>query len=201
MKIKITQILMAISFLTLTANSAWAACDPCVCGPGGMYEGDLDQWWQDNCPGRFPGHVGTKSFIGHYKAVGTCKMIQGNRTIVRMEIEPAYTSAKLPAGSLVVTFHRYEDFNNDYFSTFIVPGEGTVKDPESSDKNPVQLTYSTKTENGISSQNTHHERTQDRIEFLSLVPSYLGGPIWDLKYTAGWYKPLDQCQFVKTRRL
>ena len=27
--------------------------------------------------------------------------------------------------------------------------------------------------------------------------SNLGGPIWDIEYTAGWYEPIDKCQFVK----
>ena len=98
MKIKIAQFLMAISFVLLTSHFAQASCDPCICGPGGSYQGDLDEWWQNNCPGHFPGNVGTKNFIGHYKAVGTCKLIQGNRTMVRMEIEPAYPWAKLPTG-------------------------------------------------------------------------------------------------------
>jgi hypothetical protein len=198
MKIKIIQFLTTIGFLVMSGHSAWAGCDPCICGPGGSYQGDLNEWWQNNCPSRFPGNIGTKKFIGYYKAVGTCKLIQGNRTVVRMEVAPAYALAKLPAGSLVVTFQRYEDFNNDYFSSFIVPGSGAVKDPESSDKNPVQMTYLTEIKNGISSQNTHHEITQDRVEFLSLAPSPLGGPIWDLNYTAGWYKRVDKCQFVKT---
>lgn len=197
MKIQITTILLAISAILLSANLSQASCDPCICGPGGSYQGDLDEWWQNNCPGRFPGNVGTKKFVGHYKAVGICKLIQGNRTMVRMEVESAYAWAKLPAGSLVVTFQKYEDFNNDYFSTFVIPGSGTVKDPESSDKNPVQMSYTTEFKNGMTSQNTHHEST-DRVEFLSLTPSTLGGPIWELKYTTGWYEPLDKCQFLKT---
>jgi hypothetical protein len=198
MKIKIIQFLKAIGFFIMSGHLAQAGCDPCICGPSGSYQGDLNEWWQNNCPGRFPGNIGTKKFIGHYEVVGTCKLIQRNRTMVRMEIQPAYASAKLPVGSIVVTFQKYEDFDTDYFSTFIVPGSGTIKDPESSDRNPVQMTYLTEVKNGVSSQNTHHERMQDRVEFLSFAPSVLGGPIWDLHYTAGWYEPLDKCQFVKT---
>ena len=197
MKIKVIQFLMATGFLLLSGHFALAGCDPCICGPGGSYQGDLNEWWYNNCPGRFPGNVGTKTFIGHYKSVGVCKLIQGNRRMVRMEIEPASSLYKLPAGSLVVTFQGYEDFDTDSFSSFLIPGSGTVKDPQSSNRNPVLMTHTTEMKNGISSQNIHHEES-DRVEFLSLAPSVLGGPIWDINYTTGLYQPLDKCQFVHT---
>ncbi len=197
---KAAQLFIALGFFFLSGHAVQASYVPCFNRPGGDYQDDLNEWWLNNCPGHFPENIGIKSFIGHYKVVGvTCKLIlQGNRKEVRMEIEPAYAWAKLPAGSLVVTFQRYNDFNNDYFSTIIVPGTGTGNTPESSDKNPVQITYSSVVKNGISAQNTHHESTRDRVELLNLVPSALGGTNWDLKFTVGWYESLDKCQFVKT---
>lgn len=33
-------------------NPAMAGCDPCKCGPGGDYKGDVGEWFRRNCPDR-----------------------------------------------------------------------------------------------------------------------------------------------------
>lgn len=44
-----------IIFLTLLMSSvSYAGCNPCVCGPGGGYDGSLEEWWQLNCGGKKP---------------------------------------------------------------------------------------------------------------------------------------------------
>lgn len=32
-------------------SQAHAGCNPCICGPGGDYKGDVGEWFRNNCPG------------------------------------------------------------------------------------------------------------------------------------------------------
>lgn len=44
--------LLLTSFLF--SGAASAGCNPCICGPGGDYKGDLTEWWAKNCPNGKP---------------------------------------------------------------------------------------------------------------------------------------------------
>lgn len=45
--------LFALNFLA-PFSKAQAGCNPCVCGPGGDYEGDIGEWFRVNCPSTPP---------------------------------------------------------------------------------------------------------------------------------------------------
>lgn len=39
-----------IALTLLMSGVTYAGCNPCVCGPGGGFEGNLGEWWERNCP-------------------------------------------------------------------------------------------------------------------------------------------------------
>ena len=37
--------------IVVAAGTAQAGCNPCICGPGGGYRGDIQDWIRRNCKG------------------------------------------------------------------------------------------------------------------------------------------------------
>jgi hypothetical protein len=42
-------LLFVFSLLSAVSSLGHAGCDPCICGPGGMYKGDRIEWIKANC--------------------------------------------------------------------------------------------------------------------------------------------------------
>lgn len=40
---------MIIALTVLISGATYAGCNPCVCGPGGGFDGNLGEWWERNC--------------------------------------------------------------------------------------------------------------------------------------------------------
>ncbi len=178
---------------------AIASCDPCRCGPGGSYEWDIEEWFRKNCTKERPMPFGMNNFIGEYKPVGECLMFKGDQVINEIKIEPLLEFSSLPSGTLLANFTTSNFVNNYYLFTYLIPGNGYIKDPLSIINDPIQIHYNTEIKNGLFIKNSFHQNTKIRNEFLSLLPSNLGGPIWNLQYTDGTYLPMDKCQFVKVK--
>lgn len=49
MKKNILSLCIAVLGPMAPSLEAVAGCDPCVCGPGGSYKGDIGQWFRENC--------------------------------------------------------------------------------------------------------------------------------------------------------
>lgn len=48
---KLVFFIFALNFLAPFTQQAHAGCNPCICGPGGDYQGDIGEWFRKNCPG------------------------------------------------------------------------------------------------------------------------------------------------------
>jgi hypothetical protein len=46
----IKSLMLGLVLALINPTVANAGCNPCVCGPGGDYQGDIGQWFRDNCP-------------------------------------------------------------------------------------------------------------------------------------------------------
>ncbi len=145
-----------------------------------------------------------QKFIGTYKGVGKCTLVNGNRNIENMTISLALKQNQLPEGSLTLEFREPSPHNLFYFTSSVLPGQGTVKDPGSTSYDPTENNYSWMTyktlasDQFLSSYTVHHEKFGgNRTEILILSPSTLGGPIFTLQYNTGNYEKNDRCDFVK----
>lgn len=62
-RFKTIQLFLALSSVLLFGHFAQAGCNPCVCGPDGSFQGDLNEWWRINCPSHFSENPGTKKDV------------------------------------------------------------------------------------------------------------------------------------------
>lgn len=49
MKMKYLSLMTLFFVATSPLVEASAACNPCICGPGGDYQGDIGDWFNRNC--------------------------------------------------------------------------------------------------------------------------------------------------------
>lgn len=78
---------LVIVLSMLMSGAIYAGCNPCVCGPGGGYEGNLAEWWLLNC-GRLPK---TKSVLCYNKSEDKIQKI--------LDLDVAINSEELTACS------------------------------------------------------------------------------------------------------